>query len=267
MKHGKNQQKKTHLKHLANKRLRQQTPPSQPKTFFDSWDDAMPSRPAQRTLGRVSNVPGFRQAAEAKRALLAYQAGYIRGLLEKVRDLLLRRIDDLNVAAFEADKAAGKDVSVIVFNKPAEAAEDWKDMKPLLQDGYTDLQGVVHLPVEPQDLMYCQFCKKQVIPVQWTSQPVKVCPDCGNVLDLEVGVDDKPATPAEVRKMVAAATQAPVKVVCPLCNHPITLDDAVLNSTVVKLNGRPVQVHKNCPCEGPVKSVGTKNSHKGEKNG
>lgn len=29
----------------------------------------------------------------------------------------------------------------------------------------------------------CPICKKMVIPVIWTSQPIKVCPDCGNVIE------------------------------------------------------------------------------------
>ncbi len=31
--------------------------------------------------------------------------------------------------------------------------------------------------------VYCLICKKDVIPVAWTSQPLKVCPDCGNVIE------------------------------------------------------------------------------------
>ena len=29
----------------------------------------------------------------------------------------------------------------------------------------------------------CSVCKKMVVPVVWTSQPIKVCPDCGNVIE------------------------------------------------------------------------------------
>lgn len=218
MKHGKNQQRKGHLKHLENKRERQR--------------HELATRPATRPQSIFQDAPGWIQkeyiemqrrlerehTLEGERAEAAYKAGVVRGYLGQVRDLLLRRMDDMNVAAFDADKAAGKDVSVIIFNKPDEVEGDFE--------------------VE----------------------------DMGETSDA-FQVDDKPATPTEVRKMVAAATQAPVTVVCPLCNHPITLDDAVTNSTVVKLNGQPVQVHKNCPGEGPVKPVKSKNSHKGEKNG
>lgn len=31
--------------------------------------------------------------------------------------------------------------------------------------------------------MYCPTCRKEVIPNKWKSQPINVCPDCGNVLD------------------------------------------------------------------------------------
>jgi hypothetical protein len=31
--------------------------------------------------------------------------------------------------------------------------------------------------------MYCPICKKEVEAVKWTSQPLSVCPDCGNVPD------------------------------------------------------------------------------------
>lgn len=30
--------------------------------------------------------------------------------------------------------------------------------------------------------IYCNHCKRQVQPIAWTSQPIWVCPDCGNVL-------------------------------------------------------------------------------------
>lgn len=31
--------------------------------------------------------------------------------------------------------------------------------------------------------MKCFDCKKEVEPILWKSQPIKVCPDCGNVLE------------------------------------------------------------------------------------
>jgi DNA-directed RNA polymerase subunit RPC12/RpoP len=31
--------------------------------------------------------------------------------------------------------------------------------------------------------MYCPTCHKEVVPNHWKSQPINVCPDCGNVLD------------------------------------------------------------------------------------
>jgi len=31
--------------------------------------------------------------------------------------------------------------------------------------------------------VYCLICKKDVTPVPWKSQPINVCPDCGNVIE------------------------------------------------------------------------------------
>jgi Zn-finger nucleic acid-binding protein len=36
------------------------------------------------------------------------------------------------------------------------------------------------------DYINCPTCNKDIKPILWKSQPIKVCPDCGNVL--EVGV-------------------------------------------------------------------------------
>jgi hypothetical protein len=42
----------------------------------------------------------------------------------------------------------------------------------------------------------------------------------------------------------------PPAVICPLCNLPITVDDAVnKNMDTIMYNKQPVQVHKTCPTE------------------
>ena len=58
-------------------------------------------------------------------------------------------------------------------------------------------------------------------------------------------------TPAEVETMIAEAKKASTQVICPLCNLPITVDEAVhKNVDSIIYNQKPVQVHKTCPTEG-----------------
>lgn len=58
------------------------------------------------------------------------------------------------------------------------------------------------------------------------------------------------STPAEVETMIAEAKMAPAQVICPLCQKPITVEEA-MNKNVdnVIYNRKPVQVHKACPME------------------
>lgn len=59
------------------------------------------------------------------------------------------------------------------------------------------------------------------------------------------------ASPAEVAEMIAQAPAPQAKVICPLCDQEITLEDALHNIRRPIVQGKTMQVHNTCPEKKP----------------
>jgi hypothetical protein len=121
--HGKNQQRKNNQRHQKIKRLLQKQKAA--------------TRPAQRRSARIPDVPGYIQEQyinlrrhDGDRALAAYRAGVVFGLLRQVRDLLLRRIDQLHseeLSPLEVAAIGNAHLAHRAYMEDAEAVrESWR---------------------------------------------------------------------------------------------------------------------------------------------